>query len=93
MQFDDQRPLLLARGVRLQTDPTNGEPILLFPEGVMYLSATADDIVRRCDGRATARDIIIALAQEYDTDPATLRQDVIECLVELQQRKLLVLSE
>jgi len=93
MSFDDQRRLCLARGVRLQTDPANGEPILLFPEGVLYLSATANDIVRRCDGQSSALTIISSLADEYEVNPDTLRGDVLECLVELHQRKLVVFSE
>jgi coenzyme PQQ biosynthesis protein PqqD len=93
MSFDDQRRLCLARGVRLQTDPANGEPILLFPEGVLYLSATANDIVRRCDGQSSALNIISSLADEYEVNPDTLRGDVLECLVELHQRKLVVFSE
>ena len=72
MTFDDRRRLGLARGVRLQTDPANGEPILLFPEGVLYLSASANDIVRRCDGQSSALTIISALAAEYDVSPETL---------------------
>jgi coenzyme PQQ biosynthesis protein PqqD len=66
------------------------EPMLLYPEGVLYLSATAHDIVARCDGETTAATIVAQLADEYDVSTDTLRQDVFECLADLNQRKLLV---
>ncbi|HEV2392969.1 MAG TPA: pyrroloquinoline quinone biosynthesis peptide chaperone PqqD [Verrucomicrobiae bacterium] len=87
---DEQSRPALARGVRLQTDAKSGEPVLLFPEGILYLSETAQQIVARCDGRSTAEAIIASLAVEYEVDRATLREDVFECLVDLYERKLLV---
>lgn len=86
---DDSKPCL-ARGVRLQEDASTGEPVLLFPEGVLHLSETAREILRRCDGQQTVSTIITGLAEEYDAPPETLRTDVLECLMELYQRKLVV---
>ena len=54
----------LARGVRLQTDSKTGNSVLLFPEGVLELNETAQDIVSRCDGR-TVGEIVQTLAEEY----------------------------
>jgi coenzyme PQQ biosynthesis protein PqqD len=87
----ESRPAL-ARGVRLQTDATTGEPILLFPEGVLHLNPTAHDIVSRCDGQRTTEAIIALLADEYEVASETLRGDILACLHELHQRKLLVFS-
>ena len=53
----------LARGVRLQTDSKTGNSVLLFPEGVLELNETAQEIVTRCDGRTVA-EIVQALAEE-----------------------------
>ena len=80
----------LARGVRLQTDSKTGNSVLLFPEGVLELNETAQDIVSRCDGR-TISEIIQALAEEYNVDPQMLADDVRETLGDLQQRKLIEL--
>ena len=80
----------LARGVRLQTDPKTGNSVLLFPEGVLELNETAQEIVTRCDGRTVA-EIVQALAEEYDADPQMLGADVRETLADLQQRKLIEL--
>jgi pyrroloquinoline quinone biosynthesis protein D len=80
----------LARGVRLQTDSTTGNSVLLFPEGVLELNETAQEILNRCDGR-TVSEIIQMLAEEYDVDPQMLATDVRETLSDLQRRKLIEL--
>ena len=80
----------LARGVRLQTDSKTGNSVLLFPEGVLELNETAQEIVSRCDGRTVA-EIVQALADEYDADPQMLGADVRETLADLHQRKLIQL--
>ncbi len=87
---DNARPTL-APGVRLQLDRTTGERVLLFPEGLMQLNASAQAIVARCDGCSTTGEIISSLAAEYEADAAELREDVVDCLNTLRDRKLLVL--
>ena len=81
----------LARGVRLQTDSKTGNRVLLFPEGVLELNETAQEILTRCDGR-TVSEIIRALAEEYDVDSQMLAADVGETLADLQRRKLIELT-
>jgi coenzyme PQQ biosynthesis protein PqqD len=88
--IDDQSRPVLARGVRLAKDTRSGEPILLFPEGVIYLSATAHEIVCHCDGKTTIDAIIPLLAENYEVERETLRKDVLECLNDLYQRKVLL---
>jgi coenzyme PQQ biosynthesis protein PqqD len=79
----------LASGVRLQNDRLSGEPVLMFPEGVLFINPAAHDILKQCDGSATVKDIITALAEEYDAPTEELGKDVLDCLIDLQQRKLL----
>jgi coenzyme PQQ biosynthesis protein PqqD len=81
----------LARGVRLQTDSKTGNSVLLFPEGVLELNETAQEILTRCDGR-TVSEIIHALAEEYDVDSHMLAADVRQTLADLQRRKLIELT-
>ena len=88
---DQSRPAL-ARGTRLSTDKQTGEPMLLFPEGVVHLSTTAHAILEQCDGQATIGAIVATLADEFEADSAVLRDDVLECLTQLQGRKLVVIS-
>ena len=81
----------LARGVRLETDSATGKSVLLFPEGIVELNETAQEILIRCDGQ-TVSEIVRALAEEYDADLAALAIDVRETLADLQQRRLIELT-
>jgi coenzyme PQQ biosynthesis protein PqqD len=83
---DDKRPRL-ARGVRFQIDGTTGKGVLLFPEGILELNETAQEILTRCNGR-TLGEIVRALIEEYDADHAMLATDVREALAELERRNL-----
>jgi pyrroloquinoline quinone biosynthesis protein D len=78
----------LARGVRLEIDSTTGKAVLLFPEGILELNETAQEIVTRCDGHSV-NEIVLGLAQEYDVDLEMLAADVRETLADLQRRKLI----
>jgi pyrroloquinoline quinone biosynthesis protein D len=84
---DGVRPRL-AKGVRSQTDLATGKSVLLFPEGIIELNETAHEILSRCDGR-TLSEIVQALAEEYEADPAALTSDVRETLIDLHTRKLI----
>jgi pyrroloquinoline quinone biosynthesis protein D len=77
----------LAGGVRLEVDNTTGKGVLLFPEGILELNETAQDIITRCDGH-TFREIVLGLAQEYDADLEILAMDVRETLADLRRRRL-----
>jgi coenzyme PQQ biosynthesis protein PqqD len=91
ISLGQERPALAAH-VRFQTDWATGDPVLLFPEGILILNETAKEIVRRCDGVRTITEITTLLAQEYDTSADELRCDVEECLRDLQRRQLIFLK-
>ena len=80
----------LAPQVRFRLDPVSGEPVLLYPEGVLVLNETAADIVQRCDGKTAVSQIIAQMSDEYQVDDTTLREDVLDCLADLSQRSLLI---
>lgn len=81
-----------APGVRLQLDKVTGEPVLLYPEGVLELNDTAHAILNLCNGATTVDEIVAALAAEYDVEEEILRNDALECLSDLLQRHLIVLQ-
>jgi pyrroloquinoline quinone biosynthesis protein D len=82
----------LAAGARLQADRVTGEPVVLLPEGIQVLNETAHAIVSRCDGKCTVEEIVAALAEEYDAPVDALREDVLACLSELRDNKVIVIS-
>jgi pyrroloquinoline quinone biosynthesis protein D len=84
-------PALAARA-RLQTDAATGQPVLLYPEGIIELNATAHDILVRCDGKTALDQILAGLAAEYDVSHKDLREDVFACLDELHRRNLIVFT-
>ena len=91
LEIADAAQPRLARGVRLQIDSATRKNVLLFPEGILELNETAQEILTRCDGR-TVSDIVLALTEEYDADSMALAADVRETLIDLQRRKLIELA-
>lgn len=78
------RPRLSSRA-RLEHDSVRDRPVLLMPEGVLVLNATAAAIVSLCDGQRTVSDIAAALGAQY-RDP--VEQDVLGLLNRLAARRL-----
>jgi len=64
----------LASPYRLQFEPAQDAWVLLYPEGMVKLNATAAEILRRCDGSASVDELINGLERDYA--PAQLRDDV-----------------
>lgn len=79
----------LAPKARLQIDRISGQPVLLYPEGVLVLNSTAAAIVELCDGQRTWEGLASALATRFEVEPATLEQELGECLDRLQARGLI----
>ena len=71
----------------MEIDGIAGKGVLLFPEGILELNETAQEILTHCDGR-TLGEIVRVLAEEYDVDLTTLATDVRETLADLKRRKL-----
>jgi coenzyme PQQ biosynthesis protein PqqD len=84
----DESRAVLARGVRLRADPLTGEPLLLFPEGILPLDSSTRDILLRCDGALTLAGIVLSLSEEYEAEPDVLRADVAGCLAQLRDEML-----
>ncbi len=91
-QPDLQSKPVLAPRVRLQIDPVTGEPVLLYPEGILVLNPTAHAIVERCDGARTVGQLVAGFQEEYEADEETLRRDLLDTLGDLRQRQLIVFA-
>jgi pyrroloquinoline quinone biosynthesis protein D len=62
----------------MQWEPAQQSYVLLFPEGMVKLSETAAEILKRVDGTSSVDAIVRNLEQAYPG--ADLRGDVIEFL-------------
>ena len=62
----DSRPAV-GPGFRLQWEPAQDSHVLLYPEGMVKLSQSAGEIVKRCDGRRSVDDIVADLEAAFGT--------------------------
>jgi pyrroloquinoline quinone biosynthesis protein D len=62
----DSRPAI-DRRFRLQWEAAQNAHVLLYPEGMIKLNASAGEILKRCDGQATVADITANLEQAFAT--------------------------
>lgn len=86
------RPRLVPQA-RLQVDKLSGEPILLYPEGVVLLNATGEAIIRLCDGTRGFTEILSRLSAAYHTLPDRLEDDLSDYLLKLHRQSLVELLD
>ena len=56
----------IGRGFRLQWEPAQKAHVLLYPEGMVKLNGSAGEIMKRCDGERTVRDIVADLEAAFN---------------------------
>lgn len=71
---------------RLQWEPAQNCFVLLYPEGLVQLSATATEILQHCTQPINAQDLVAALQEKYPAAD-TLPQDVHEFLQQAHARE------
>lgn len=76
-------PKIVAR-FRLQWEQAQEAWLLLYPEGMVKLSASAGEIIRRVDGERSIAEIIFELEKAFPG--AELRKDVLEFLSAAYER-------
>jgi pyrroloquinoline quinone biosynthesis protein D len=84
----DAKPRL-PRGVRLTHNEAQGGWVLLAPERVFKADAIAAEIVKRCTGEATLREIVDDLAQTFNAPRERIEADVTAMLRGLAEKRLL----
>ena len=82
----DSRPQLW-RLARIDFDRVRQRPVLLYPEGAMFINETGKAILELCNGMRTAGEIAHELGERYHSD---VLSDVIEYLDGMEQRNLVV---
>ncbi len=80
----------VGRGFRLQWESAQNAHVLLYPEGMVKLNASAGEIMKRCDGATTVADITADLERAFET--AGLSEDVMRFVVMAVEKKWLKIS-
>jgi len=78
----------LSRMFRLQWEEAQGAYVLLYPEGMVKLNASAAEILKLCDGRHALGEIVAKLEQAFSTSGLTA--SVKDFVATAQQRGWLV---
>jgi pyrroloquinoline quinone biosynthesis protein D len=58
----------VGAGFRLQWEPAQACHVLLYPEGMVKLNASAGQIMQRCDGASSITDIVAELERAFDAN-------------------------
>ena len=83
----ESRPRLW-RIARLDFDRVRQRPVILYPEGALFINDTAKAILELCDGQRTVSDIATELGSRYQSD---VLPDVLEFLTDMHRREILTL--
>src|SRR5260370_33465237 len=86
-RLQNAKPRLVSKA-RLQVDKVSGEPVLLYPEGVVLLNATGEAIIQLCDGTRSFPEILNRLALTYNTPEDELENDLSDYLLKLHEQNL-----
>ena len=66
-----------------------GQPVVLFPEGMIRVQGTGQSILELCDGHRTIEDIVTVLSAKYENaEPQAIGVDVAKFLEALQQKRI-----
>ena len=65
----DQRVPALKAMYRFQWEPAQSSHVLLYPEGMVKLSGSAGEILKRVDGQRSVSDIIAELKAVFGDAP------------------------
>jgi pyrroloquinoline quinone biosynthesis protein D len=86
---DASRPAI-GKGFRLQWESAQGAYVLLYPEGMIKLNASAGEILKRCDGTSTIKEITADLEQAFAA--RGLGADVVAFVTMAHEKRWVALS-
>ncbi|MEM7222804.1 MAG: pyrroloquinoline quinone biosynthesis peptide chaperone PqqD [Pseudomonadota bacterium] len=76
----------LPRGVKLRFDKQRDNWVVLAPERVFVPDPIALEIIKRCDGEASVREIVDDLAKTFNAERALIDRDVKAMLQDLADK-------
>jgi pyrroloquinoline quinone biosynthesis protein D len=75
----------IDRRFRLQWEAAQNAHVLLYPEGMIKLNASAGEILKRCDGASTLSDITSSLERSFEA--SGLSADVLAFIAMAVEKK------
>jgi len=88
MTLDTDSVPRLWRLARLDFDQVRQRPVLLYPEGAVFINESGRAILELCDGERSIAEIARALGERFNVD---VLQDVTEYLSRMIDRDLVVI--
>lgn len=85
---EDSR-LRLPRHIRLRHDEGRGKWLVLAPERVFEPDEIAVEVLRKCDGERTVKEIATILAADYQAPVDVILNDITAMLQELTDKGVL----
>jgi pyrroloquinoline quinone biosynthesis protein D len=85
----ESRPRLW-RVARVDYDRVRQRPVILYPEGALFINDTARAILELCDGKRSVSEIAHILGERYRAD---VLADVLEFLEGMAGRDLVTLPQ
>ena len=79
----------LPRGVRLRRDRARNRWVLLAPERIFEIDEIGLEILRRCDGATSVRQIAQDLAATFEASPDDVRADVEAFLRDFADKRVI----
>jgi len=79
----------LWRVARIEFDRVRQRPVILYPEGALFINDTARAILELCDGTRSVAEIASLLGERYQAD---VRADVAEFLEGMIARGLVMVD-
>ena len=79
---------VIHRRFRLQWEPAQDNHVLLYPEGMVKLNASAGEILKCCDGATTVDQIVATLEEKFQA--TGLRADIEGLLEHAYHQKWIV---
>ena len=84
---EDSAKPRLAAGCRW--GGTEQDRVILFPEGAIKLQGTGRQVLERCDGQRSFREIIEELQKQFaDANPGKIRADISQFLEQLRHKRI-----
>jgi pyrroloquinoline quinone biosynthesis protein E len=77
----------LGPGVRLAIDPLSGGSVLLGPESVRFLTGSAGEILKLCDGSRSVPEIASTLDERYQVGFERIFDEIMRFLADLAEHR------